>query len=85
MIYEALLCLAQFCNARIMALPCLIDPRGLRVTQNAYFFLSTHTKKLLLATFCDTIAETEVSFRTHDARNHGHTDEQTDVTVEIFI
>ena len=41
-----------------------MDPRGLRVTQNAYFSLLTHTKKLLLVTFCDPTAETKVSFWT---------------------
>ena len=30
-----------------------MDPRDLRVTQNAYFSLFTHTKQLLLVTFCD--------------------------------
>ena len=29
---------------------------GLRVTQDAYFSLMTHTKQLLLVTFCDTTA-----------------------------
>ena len=29
-----------------------MDPRGQRVTQNAYFSLSTLTKKLLLVTYC---------------------------------
>ena len=29
---------------------------GLRVTQNAYFSLLTHTKQLLLVTFCDPTA-----------------------------
>ena len=37
---------------------------GLRVTQNAYFFLLTHTDKLLLVIFCETPAGIEVSFRT---------------------
>ena len=31
--------------------PSLIDPMGLRVTQNAYFSLMTHTKQLLFVTF----------------------------------
>ena len=53
--------------------PYLLDPRSLRVTQNAYFSLLTHTKKLLLVTFCETIAEIGVSFRTH-----GNTDGWTD-------
>ena len=43
------------------ALPCLIDPipRSLRLTQNAYFSLLAHTKKLLLMTFCDQTAGIE--------------------------
>ena len=66
-----------------------MDPRGLRVTQNAYFSLLTLTKKLLLVTFCDPTAETGVSFPTHgrteqtDGRDK--TDGQTDVKVEIVI
>ena len=43
---------------------------GLRVTQNAYFSLITHTKQLLLVTFSDTTAGIGASFRT-DARTHG--------------
>ena len=67
-----------------------MDPRGLRVTKNAYFSLLTLTKKLLLVTFCDPTAETGVSFRT-DGRNGTErngtdgTDGQTDVKVEIVI
>ena len=51
----------------------------LRVTQDAYFSLMTHTKQLLLVTFCDAIAGI---FRTH-----GRTaaEGQTDVEVEIVI
>ena len=45
--------------------------RGLSVTQNAYFSLLTHTKKLLLVTFCDPTAETGVSFRTHKRNGNG--------------
>ena len=56
-----------------------MDPRGLRVTQNAYFSLLTLTKKLLLVTFCDPTAETGVSFWTDG------TDGQTDLKVEIVI
>ena len=36
----------------------------------------THTKQLLLVTFCDTAAEYKVSVRTH--RQNGQTDEQMD-------
>ena len=60
------------------------------MTQNAYSSLSTHTKQLLLVTFCDTLAGIEVSFwadgtgRT-DERTDERTDGQTDVEVEIVI
>ena len=58
---------------------------GLRVTQNAYFSLITHTKQLLLVTFCDNTAGIRVIFRTH-GRKHGRTEEgQTDVEVEIIV
>ena len=50
-----------------MALPRLVDPSRLRVTQNAYFSLITHIKQLLLVTFSDTTAGIGASFRT-DAR-----------------
>ena len=60
-----------------------MDPRGLRVTQNAYFSLLTHTKKLLLVTFCDPTAETGVSFQTDGGRTEA--EGQTDVEVEIII
>ena len=56
---------------------------GLRVTQNAYFSLMTHTKQLLLVTFCYTTAGIGASF--------GHTDVgwseegQTDMELEIVI
>ena len=36
--------------------------------------LLTHTKKLLLVTFCDPTAETGVSFRTHGRKRNGWTD-----------
>ena len=63
---------------------------GLRVTQNAYFSLITHTKQLLLVKFSDTTAGIGASFRKH-ARTHTRTDGrteaegQTDVEVEIVI
>ena len=57
---------------------------GLGVTQNAYFSLLTHAKKLLLVAFCDPTADTGVSFRTHEW-NGNKTNGQTDLTVEIFI
>ena len=50
-------------------------PLGSRVTQDAYFSLLTHTKQLLLVTFCDTLAGIEVSFWVDGT---GRTDERTD-------
>ena len=58
---------------------------------DAYFSLLTHTKQLLLVTFCDKTAGSGVRFRTHGTRNmeHGRTDRrtdgQTDMEVEIVI
>ena len=46
---------------------------GLRVTQDAYFSLLTHTKQLLLVTFCDMLAGIEVSFWT-DGTTEGWSD-----------
>ena len=43
-------------NIRNSDLPCLMDPRCQRVAQNTYFSLLTHTKQLLLVTFCETTA-----------------------------
>ena len=52
---------------------------GLRVTQNAYFSLMTHTKQLLLVTFCYTAAGIGASFWTHGRRmDGGRTDGRTD-------
>ena len=58
-----------------------MDPKSLRVTQNANFSLITHTKKLLLVTFSDTTAGIGASFRTDAQTVEG----QTDVEVEIVI
>ena len=59
---------------------------GLRVTQDAYYSLLTHTKQLVLVTFCDTLAGIEVRFGrtepdgrtdgTTEPRNHGWTDKR---------
>ena len=56
-----------------------MDPMGLRVTQNVYFVLLPHTKKLLLLTYCNMTAKTGVSFsfQTHIGGNT-HTDGWTD-------
>ena len=58
---------------------------GLRVTQNAYFSLITHTKQLLLVTFSDNTAGIGASFRTDAQTVDGRTEGQTDVEVEIVI
>ena len=50
------------------------------MTQDVYFLLLTHTKQLLLMTFCQTTAGNGATFR-----NDGMTDGQTDVEVEIVI
>ena len=44
---------------------------GVRVTHDAFFSLLTHTKQLLLVTFCHTAAGIGGSFRTH-GRNTEH-------------
>ena len=55
------------------------------MTQNAYFSLITHTKQLLLVTFCDTTAGIGASFRTHGRTETRREEGQTDVEVEIVI
>ena len=57
-----------------LALPRLMYPSGLRVTQNAYISLLTPTKQLLLVAFCDTPVRIEDSFRTDRG---GRKDRQT--------
>ena len=61
-----------------------MDLKGLRMTQNAYFSLLTHTKQLLLATCCHTAAGIGGSFRTHGRRTAA-AEGQTDVEVKIVI
>ena len=56
---------------------------GLRVTQNAYFSLITHTKQLLSVTFCDPMAGIGVSFQTDTQKTAAGG--QTDMEVEIVI
>ena len=61
---------------------------GLRVTQNAYFSLITHTKQFLFVTFCYPTAGIGVSFQTHgwtDSRRTAVAEGQTNVEVEIVI
>ena len=57
------------------------EPQGSEGDPECNFSLLTHTKKLLLLTFCDLTAETGVSFRIDGRRTEG----QTDVEVEIVI
>ena len=42
-----------------------MDPRGLKVTQNAYFGLLTHNKQLLIVSTCDKTAGIGGGFWTH--------------------
>jgi len=49
---------------------------GVRVIQNAYFSLLSHTKQLFLVTFWDKTAENWASFRTH-RRTDGRMDRRT--------
>ena len=51
--YAAWLRLTEYCNAWFLTLPWLINPRDLRVTQNAYFSLLIHTKQLSFVVFSD--------------------------------
>ena len=44
------------------------------MTQDAYFSCLTHTKQLLLLTFCDTTSENWVSFGHTNTQTHGWTD-----------
>ena len=56
-----------------------MDPRGQRVTKDAYFSLLTRTKKLSLVTFCGTLTGIEVSFWADGTgRTIGRTDRWTD-------
>ena len=58
----------------------------MRVTQNAFFSLLTHTKQLSLMTLCNTTAGIRFSFWKHvtDTQRE-HTEGQTDMEVEIII
>ena len=58
----------------------MMDSRDLKMTKNAYFSLLTHTKQLLLVTFCNITAGIGASFS--DTQK---VDEQTDVEVAIVI
>ena len=54
---------------------------GVRVTQDAYFSLLTHTKQPLLVTFCDTIA----GIGTVTGQDGTMPGGRTDVNVEIVM
>ena len=59
-----------------------MDHSGLRMTQNTYFSLLTHTKQFLLMTFWDTTAGNAANFRIQtDGENW--MDSQIDMEVEI--
>ena len=58
-------------------------PRGLNLTQNTYSSLLTHTKQLLLVTFCDTAVGIGGSFQTHTYTDTW-ADGQTGMYVEMF-
>ena len=54
-----------------------MDPRGLRMTQNAYFLFLTPNKQLLLMILCDLTVEIGASFWTNkqnDGQNEGWID-----------
>ena len=73
-------------NIRILAFPWQQQSDwGLRVTQNAYFSLITHTKQLLLVRFCDTTAGIGASFWTQGRMDGQWTEGQTVMEVEIAI
>ena len=57
------------------------------MTQDAYFLLLTHTKQLLLLTFCDTTTGIEPCVQPlgHMYRTVKQTEGQTDVEIEIVI
>ena len=48
-----------------------MDPRGPKLTQNAYFLLITYTKQFLFGPFCDIIAG--IGSETH-VQKEGETD-----------
>ena len=69
-------------------LPYLMNPRGHKVTQNAYISPSTHTRQLLLVKFCDITAGIGASIRKHERTNKRTdrlTDGQTDELMEGHV
>ena len=56
-----------------------MDPKGQRVTQNAYFSPLTHTKQFLLVTFCDMTAGNGTSFGQTETNGRTEPDRPTDV------
>ena len=59
-----------------------MNPRGMKVAQNAYFSLLTHTKQLLLVTFCYQTAEIVKWDKTEWMNTDGL--HKTDMKVEII-
>ena len=60
-------------------------PLGSEGDPGCIFSLMTHTKQLLLVTFCYTTAGIGANFWTHAQTADGRTEGQTDVEVEIVI
>ena len=60
---------------KIARLPHIMDPRGLRVTKNAYFSLITHIKQLLIVIIVIQLQEFAVGWdsRTPGRRMDGQT------------
>ena len=84
LIHAACLHLTYLGNEHSLASPCLMDPRVSEGGPECKFLLLTHTKQLLIVTFCEMTAGYGASFQTHK-RTHGHTEGQTDLEVEIVI
>ena len=61
-----------------------MDPVSLRMTQNTYFSLLTHTKQLSLVTFCDTTAGIGKKWKC-DVRTDRRMEGQTDLKSEIVV
>ena len=80
LIHAAWLHLTYLGNEHSLASPCLMDPRVSEGGPECKFLLLTHTKQLLIVTFCEMTAGYGASFQTHK-----WTDRQTDAKVEIVI